>query len=105
MALASVTGPISSLGKAAAKSGLYSAIDEIRSIIGSGGRFITGGRFIASNAWSSRFGEKPSHMKAAPQARLRIVGERRPSFAMPWPTPTGRPSPQPRPGLLQLAQD
>src|SRR5947207_7050453 len=99
MALESVTGLISSLGNAAAKRGLYSAIDEIRSIIDSGGRFITAGRLIATSAWSSRFEEKPSHMNAAPHARLTMVGERRASFAMPWPTPTVRPSPQPRPGL------
>ena len=39
------------------------------------------------------------------EVSLMMVGEWRPSCAMPWPTPTGNPSAQPKAGLWQLAQD
>src|SRR5690349_3038542 len=67
--------------------------------------FISPVDWIGPSACSSSVASLPSHMKIAPHAALTTVGEWRPSLFIPWPTPTARPSPQPKLGLWQLAQD
>jgi hypothetical protein len=54
-----------------------------RSISLSIGMFISPGDWIGPSACSSRLASRPSHMKIAPQAALMMVGECRPSWAMP----------------------
>src|ERR1700722_6730910 len=67
--------------------------------------FISPGAIIGPSACCSSVSARPSQNRASAQARLRMVGERRPRWLAADPTAVGRRSPQDSPGLWHDEQD
>ena len=69
------------------------------------GMFISSGGLDGPEGLLLEARARPSQNSRSAQARFRIVGVRRPSCFMPWPTARGNPSPHEKAGLWQVAQD
>ena len=105
IALAMFSTVTPSPGKLTLNSVPYSGIDFSSETMLSMFWFFSTGADIGPSACSSSVSNRPSHMSCSDQARFRIVGVWRPKRVIAWPIHFGKPSPQEKLWLWQVAQE